>query len=300
MPADYYDVLGVSKNATEDQLKKAYRKLSRENHPDVKPKDATAAKKFQEVQDAYSVLSDGDKRRKYDQFGPAAFQSGGRPGGGGGGGRSGPVDFSDLFGGGIDLGSLFGGGGFGGQRRAQKGQDISATIQVGFNVAAEGGNYDLSVSTGSSVQKLTIRVPAGIEHGKTIRLAGQGHPGSGGGPQGDLLVTVNVASHPYFRREGTALYVDVPISITEATLGAKVDVPTLNEGLFTITVPPGSSSGAKLRLREKGIINPKTNQRGDQFVVLKIVAPKDLDAETISLARQLADRLTEDPRMGLW
>jgi curved DNA-binding protein len=292
MPADFYDVLGVSRNASNDEIRKSYRKLSRENHPDVKPDDAAAAKKFQEVQDAYAVLNDSSKRGKYDQFGHRAFQ-----GGGGGGRGGGPVDINDLFGG--DLGSLFGGG-FGGQRRAQKGQDASTSIQIAFNTAAEGGSYDLSISIGHQPQRLNVQIPSGVEHGKTIRLPGQGHPGNGGGPAGDLLVTVHVAAHPYFRREGSSLLVDVPISIFEATLGAKIDVPTLNEGLLTISVPPGASSGTKMRLREKGILDARTGKKGDLFIVLKIVAPKDLDEEATAMMEELADHLDEAPRDGLW
>jgi DnaJ-class molecular chaperone len=292
MPADFYDVLGVSRKASAEEIRKAYRKLSRENHPDVKPNDAKAASNFQEVQDAYSVLNDTDKRRKYDQYGHRAFQ-------GGGGGGGGSADFGDLFGGGgIDLGSLF--GGMGGQRRPQKGQDVSTSIQVSFNTAAEGGSYDLGLNVGGESRKIGIRVPAGIDHGKAIRLAEQGHPGHGGGPNGDLIVTVNVSPHPYFSRDGASLFVDVPLTITEATLGAKVDVPTLSEGLLTISTPSGASSGMKLRLREKGIMNSKTQQRGDLFAVLKIVAPKDLDEETRAIVEDLADRLDEQPREGIW
>ena len=169
-----------------------------------------------------------------------------------------------------------------------------------LSIPAEGGSYDLAINVGNGAQRLAVKIPPGVEHGKTIRLAGQGHPGNGGGPNGDLLVTVHVSAHPYFRREGYTLLVDVPISIVEATLGAKVDVPTLNEGLLTISVPPGASSGTKMRLREKGILNPRIDQRGDLFVVLKIVAPKNLDEETRALVEELADQLDEDPRDGLW
>jgi DnaJ-class molecular chaperone len=295
MPADFYDVLEVSRKASADEIRKSYRKLSRENHPDVKPDDSSAAGKFQEVQDAYTVLNDPDKRRKYDQYGHRAFQGGG----GGAGGAGGPVDLGDLFGGGIDLGSLFGGG-MGGQRRPQKGQDATTSIQISFNTAAEGGSYDLALNVAGSSQRITIRIPAGIDHGKTIRLADQGHPGHGGGPNGDLLVSVNVSPHPYFSRDGVSLFVDVPLSITEATLGAKVDVPTLSEGMLTISIPPGAASGMKLRLREKGILNQKTNQRGDLFAVLKIVSPKNLDDESRALVEELAELIDENPRKDIW
>jgi len=145
-----------------------------------------------------------------------------------------------------------------------------------------------------------VKIPAGIDSGQTIRLAGQGQPGAGGGPNGDLRVTIQVAPHPYFRREGTSLLVDVPITLTEAALGAKVDVPTLSEGLVSVTIPAGSSSGTKLRLREKGIVDAKTKTRGDQFAIVKIVVPKGLDAESKELLEQFAQRNPQQPRAGLW
>ncbi len=311
MADDYYNVLGVQKGASADELRKAYRKLSRENHPDVKPDDKAAAEKFKQVQEAYSVLSDDEKRQKYDRFGYAAFQ------GAGGGGQawtgSGPIDLGDLFGGagGVDLGDIFGGafgsGAFGGARtqrrgpaRPQKGQDAETSIDIPFTTAAEGGTYDLTVSIGGNSERLTVRIPAGIESGKSIRLGGQGHPGMHGGQNGDLLVKVRVAPHPWFRREGSSLFVDVPVTLPEAALGAKVDVPTLSEGRISVTVPAGASSGTKLRLREKGVVDPKTGQRGDLFAVLKIIVPKDLDDESRQLLEQFADRNPDDPRAELW
>ncbi|MHC4877446.1 MAG: DnaJ C-terminal domain-containing protein [Planctomycetota bacterium] len=311
MADDYYSVLGVQKGASADEIRKAYRRLSRENHPDVKPDDKAAADKFKQVQEAYSVLSDDEKRQKYDRFGHAAFQ-------GAGGGQawtgSGPIDLGDLFGGGgagVDLGDLFGGafgsGAFGGahtQRRGpagpRKGQDAETSIDIPFTTAAEGGTYDLTVSLGGTSERLTVRIPAGIESGRSIRLSGQGHPGMHGGPNGDLLVKVRVAAHPWFRREGSSLFVDVPITLTEAALGAKVDVPTLSEGRVSVTVPAGTSSGAKLRLREKGVVDPKSKQRGDLFAVLKIVVPKELDEESRRLLEEFSERNPTDPRARLW
>ena len=303
MADDYYQVLGVSRKASADEIKKAYRKLSRENHPDVKPDDKSAAEKFKQVQEAYAVLSDNEKRQQYDRFGHAAFQ-GGRGGGPGWAGGGTQVDLGDLFGGGFDLGDLFGGGAFGGGARraprARKGQDAEASIEIPFNTAAEGGSYGLSVNIGGQPQQLTARIPAGVNNGSVIRLSGQGHPGMGGGPNGDLLVRIRVAPHPYFRREASNLLVDVPISLTEAALGAKVDVPTLSEGLVTVTVPPGSASSTKLRLRGKGIIDQKTKQHGDLFAVLRIVAPRTLDDRSRELLEELARLQPENLRQDLW
>jgi curved DNA-binding protein len=301
MAEDFYQVLGVSKNSSEAELKKAYRKLSRENHPDSKPNDKAAAEKFKQVQEAYSVLSDSEKRQKYDRFGHAAFQGGGRGGGSPFGG--GQVDLSDLFGGGgggFDFGDLFGGGGGRRAARARKGQDVETTIDVPFTTAAEGGSYSLTINTSGKPEQITARIPAGVDSGSVIRLSGQGHPGMGGGPNGDLMVKIRVAPHPYFRRDGANLLVDVPISLTEAALGAKVDVPTLSEGLVTVTVPAGSASGTRLRLRGKGIINRKTNEPGDLYAILQIVVPKNLDDRSRELLEEFAKLHPENLREDRW
>lgn len=301
MAEDFYQVLGVSRNSSDAELKKAYRKLSRENHPDSKPNDKAAAEKFKQVQEAYTVLSDSEKRQKYDRFGHSAFQ-GGRGGGSPFGG--GQVDLSDLFGGGggggFDFGDLFGGGGGRRATRARKGQDVETSIDVPFNTAAQGGSYSLTVNTAGKPEQITARIPAGVDSGSVIRLSGQGHPGMGGGPNGDLMVKIRVAPHPYFRRDGANLLVDVPISLTEAALGAKVDVPTLSEGLITVTVPAGSASGTRLRLRGKGIINRKTNEPGDLYAIIQIVVPKELDDRSRELLEEFAELHPEDLRQDRW
>jgi len=307
---DFYDVLGVSRSASKDEVRKAYKKLARKFHPDVKPVDPDSEKKFSEITEAYDVLSDEEKRKNYDQFGHAfrgagAGPSGANPFEGFGGGSGGTTfDLEDL------LGGMFGGGGgkggspFGrgrqGQPRAHKGSDVKAEITVPFTVAVEGGDFSLSVQQGSKNERLTVKIPAGIDEGQSIRLAGQGSPGSGGGPAGDLLVTIHIAAHPWFRRDGHNLLVDVPVTPSEAALGAKIDVPTLTEGVVVLSVPPGTSSGAKLRLRGKGVRNPKTGDRGDQFVVLKIVLPRELSEDAQALYQQLAELPSVDPRDGLW
>lgn len=301
---DFYEVLGVSRSASQDEIRKAYKKLAKKFHPDVKPADPDAEKKFSEITEAYDALSDDAKRKAYDQFGHSARggAGGGNPFQGfGGGGGGGSFDLDDIlggmFGGG---GNPFGGGGRRGQARTQKGQDAKAEITVPFIVAVEGGEHSVSLQNGTKSERLSVRIPAGIEDGQSIRLAGQGNPGSGGGPAGDLIVTVHIATHPWFRRDGQNLLVDVPISPSEAALGAKVDVPTLTEGTVVLTVPPGTSSGAKLRLRGKGVLNHKTGDRGDQFVVLKISVPKDLSEEARALYEKLAELNPRDPREGLW
>ena len=312
--SDYYQTLGVSKSASADEIRKAYRKLSRANHPDVKKDDAAAAAKFKEVQTAYDVLGDEEKRKKYDQFGADYEQferMGGRPGGpqgtpwGNGPQGAGGFDFQDLFGG-VDLGDILGGGGGGrggprggGRRAAPKGEDIQSSLKVPFETAARGGSVDIRVDRGGKIETLGIKIPAGIAEGGVMRLAGQGEPSMRGGPPGDLLLTIQIQPHAWFRREGNNLLLDVPLTPAEAALGSQIEVPTLDEGKFFLTVPPGTSSGMKLRLRGKGIVDPQTHQAGDQFVVIRIMVPKEVSPEQRSLYEKLRE-LDSSPRSTQW
>lgn len=307
---DFYDVLGVPRTASSDEIRKAYKKLAKKHHPDAKPGDAGAQKKFAEISEAYEVLGDEDKRKKYDQFGHGfrGAEAAGNPFQGFGGGSGGAsFDINDLlggmFGGGRGGGNPFQqGGGRGGRRATQpkKGDDAQAEITVPFAVAIEGGSYDLSIQIGATPEHLTVKIPAGIEDGKAIRLGGQGHPGHHGGPAGDLLVTIRTAAHPWFRREGRNLLIDVPINISEAALGARIEVPTLSEGPVMVSVPAGTSSGAKLRLRGKGVPDPRGGERGDLLAVLKIVVPKTLSDEARTLFEKLAEAAPLEPRADLW
>ncbi len=305
---DYYDVLGVSQSSSGDEIRKAYKKLARKYHPDANADNADSERMFAEITEAYEVLGDSDKRRKYDQFGHnwsrvpdgtaggSPFQ-GFRGGGlGGGGGFSLDDILGGAFGGG---GSPFGGRG-GGRPQPKKGDDLRTTVQVPFQVGVEGGEHELTVRTAGKAERLSFRIPPGVENGKSIRLAGQGHPGHLGGPSGDVLVTIEVAPHPYFRREGFSLILEAPVSVTEAALGARIEVPTLTEGTVILSVPPGTSSGVKLRLRGKGVMNRATGDRGDQFVVIKITVPKELTEEAQDVLRRLEQLAPENPREGLW
>ena len=305
MADDYYKTLGVSKSATADEIRKAYRKLARANHPDAKPNDSKAAERFKEIQEAYDVLNDDEKRKMYDQFGPGFQKMGpGGPGpqhgpGGFGGfnGGSAPVDLEELFGGGagIDLGQFFqmGGGGAAGPKRGRRtvsrGEDVRASVQVDFETAVKGGSVDVQLDRGGTVETLSVKIPAGVGEGQVIRLGGQGNPGGRGGTPGDLLLRIEILPHPYFRREGSNLLLDVPITPPEAVLGTKVEVPTLSEGSVVLKVPAGTSSGTKLRLRGKGVIDPQTKQVGDQFVVIKIVLPKKISDQDQALYEKLAE-----------
>lgn len=317
---DYYEVLGVARDATADQIKSAYRRLARELHPDVN-KAADAGKRFSEVQEAYDVLSDETKRKNYDRygtpepgFGPAGAgysASGGgprrgtytwtnvagRPGPGGG-------DFSEFDAGSI-FEEIFGGRsdpfastGFGGRARSRgrstRGKDIEHEIVLDFMDAVRGGVRSLRVSRGASTQTIELTIPPGITEGTRLRMRGAGLPGTGNAPPGDLMVTVRVAPHEYFRREGLDILLDLPLTIAEAALGATVQVPTLT-GRAEVTVPPGTSSGQRLRLKGQGVRTDKGT--GDLYAVVQIVAPKDLSAEDRAALRAMSERLSS-PRGG--
>lgn len=313
---DYYEALGVSKTASADEIRKAYKKLSRKYHPDAN-KDKDAPERFKQVQEAFDVLGDTEKRQQYDRFGKA-FPGGQFPGGGGpqgqpfnwpGGqpGAGGGVDFSELFGGGqIDLEQILGGafGGSGGRKQSRRaprrGDDVEVEVEIPFQTAVEGGKYDLSLDRGGKHETLSVKIQAGVDTGNLVRLAGQGHPGANGGPAGDLLVRIKVAAHPFFRREGSNLLLDLPVTITEAALGAKVEVPTLSEGQIVVTIPAGTSSGAKLRLKGKGVLDRSTKEHGDQFVIIKIVVPRKPGDRARALLKELAEVEPLTPRRDMW
>jgi curved DNA-binding protein len=298
MPRDYYEVLGVAKSASEDEIKKAYRKLARQHHPDRNPGDKQAEARFKEVQEAYDVLGDKTKRAQYDRFGFAGpggaggFGGGGGPFPGGGGGTSfefqgvNPEDLASIFSafGGGDPSEMFGRRTRGrGGRRARPPETAEAEVGIPFLTAALGGTISLEVDG----RKIDLKVPAGVEEGKKLRLAGQG-PGGG-----DLLVRLKIESHPYFRREGNDVILEVPLSVAEAVLGTRVDVPTLDGTHLTVKVPPGTSSGARLRLRGKGIAG------GDQFIEMKIAVPKPADDRSRELIEEFARLNPQSPRANL-
>ncbi len=309
---NYYEILGVAKDASEDDIKKAYRKLARELHPDVnKAKDAPA--RFQQVQDAYEVLSDPAKRADYDRGGRRHHRTaGGRPTGtytwsnigGDAGAGADPGDlgdiFEELFGGG-------GGGGFGGGGRSPfdaartrskpvRGRDISRELEVAFLTAARGGTEPLRVMRGGRTQTIEVTIPKGTSDGAKLRMRGQGAPSPGGGPSGDLILTIKVGAHPLYRREGLDLVFDLPVTIAEAALGTKVDVPTLDGKRVELSVPAGSSSGRQLRLRGLGVSDEK-GVKGDLRAVLKVIAPTALSESDRASLRELGERMP-NPRQG--
>jgi DnaJ-class molecular chaperone len=306
---DYYSVLGVSKTASEDDIQKAYRKLARKFHPDLHAdkdeKERNQAKqKFQKVQQAYDVLGEPKKRQMYDQMGPGFEQmgGGGNPFGGAGGGSpfgAGGIDISQIFGGrggrsggGFeDILRQMGGGGAGPQARGAgptKGRDIEQEITVPFAVSVLGGQHQVSLQRNDGgVDRMEVKIPAGIEPEKKIPLRGQGQHGAGGGPRGDLLIKVHVAPHPSYTRKGLNLQVTVPITLIEAAEGAKIDLPTPH-GTVSLKVPPGSSSGKSLRLKGMGI--KAKDHSGDLLATLQVALPSEVSAEDLDVLKKLNKR----------
>jgi DnaJ-class molecular chaperone len=315
MAKDYYATLGVSRDASPDDIQKAYRKLARKYHPDMNPDDATAKKRFQEVQSAFEVLSDAEKRKLYDQYG-SNYEA---MGAGGGprqwryttttGPQTFPFDIGDLFGEGGP--EVEGGGGFAdlfrhlgrgraGRRapRAERGNDLRAELTVPFATAVLGGQAALTVKRrDGNVETIKVKIPAGIEDGKKIRLRGQGEPGVGDAPAGDILITIHVSLHPYFRRTGNRLDVRVPVTLAEAALGAKVDVPTPH-GTIALTVPPNTSGGTRLRIKGHGV-RPANEPPGDLFAEIEIVLPPGLTAEERQHLADISARYPQQPRAEL-
>ncbi len=317
MAEDYYKTLGVKRDATQADLEKAYRALAKKYHPDLNPDDKTAKKKFQAVQAAFDVLNDPKKRELYDRYGSsfedvarAKAQGGGAGPGGFHPGQMPPgaedIDFSQLFGGQFgggqggfaDIFSQFRGGGSGRRRRqagASRGQDVESSIEIPFNLAVTGGHTQLSISRdGEHTETLEVKIPAGIDDGKKIRLRGQGQPAPEGGTPGDLLILVHVSPHPWFTRKGDDLFVKLPITLGEALQGGKVDVPT-PKGTVAITVPANTSSGKRLRIKGRGV-EPKGRPAGDLYAEVQIVLPEGLDAATIETIRAAETKQPLHPR----
>ena len=326
---DYYEILGVDRGASADDIKKAHRKLVRKYHPDVNKNNKDAEERFKEAQEAYDVLSDPAKRRNYDQFGHAGVGMGGAPGGGGdpfeafrraqqgagggGGGRhtyrGGPgVTVEDFdFGGGQDFGDIFeqifgargaaGARGAGGRTRPapepQRGSDVEHPVTLTFEQAARGTTLPLQINRDGRLETIDVKIPAGVKDGSRVRIRGKGQQSNG--EPGDLFIITRVQPHAWFRRDGLDILLDLPLSMYEALMGTKVDVPTL-EGPVTLTIPPGTSSHAKLRIKGRGI--HRGTEQGDQFVITKVVVPKGLDESDQDSIRRLQQKQPLNPRTG--
>ena len=358
---DYYEVLGINKGASEDEIKKAYKKLARKYHPDMNPGDKEAEEKFKEINEANEVLSDPTKKARYDQFGFAGVDPNYGAGGGGGWGDGGGFDFGDL---GDIFGSFFGGGFGGGQQRRngpQRGESIRMSISVSFTEAAFGCEKEVTLDrtencptchgsgcaegttpevcpecrgsgtvqvrrqtpmgvfattttcpkcggqgkiihqpcsdcrgSGRAHKRRTVKVsiPEGIDNGQTISLRGQGHAGKNGGPAGDLLITVMIKPHELFRRDGTSVFCEAPITFTQAVLGAELEIPTI-DGKVKYTIPEGTQTGTVFRLRGKGIPVLNGRGRGDQYVTVTIETPRDLNKEQKEALRKFSETLGE-------
>jgi molecular chaperone DnaJ len=382
---DYYESLGVSRGAKDDEIRKAYRKLARKYHPDLNPGDKASEEKFKQVQEAYDVLSDSKKRQVYDQYG--FYSDNIPPGGPGAGGPHQPgmdfggFDFSEFMnqrgrrGGGQASGG-FAGGGFrdvfsqffgGGRGREQelapeRGTDLEYGLNIGFWDAIRGTQIKLNIArqetcetchgTGESggntivcpecdgkgtvtqmagamkfsltcprcdgkgrlknvcptchgdgrvprTDSVEVRIPQGVSTGARLRVAGKGSAGLLGGPPGDLYITVQVEPHPFFHREGDNIEIQVPITVTEAGLGAKIEVPTI-DGRALLKVPQGTKNGQKFRLRERGVTNFRKGGRGDEIVEVSIEVPKVEDERTKEILRELAKLNPADPREEIW
>jgi molecular chaperone DnaJ len=292
---DLYKVLGVAKKASDDEIKKAYRKLARKYHPDRNPDDGAAEEKFKQVQGAYDTLSDPEKREQYDAGGPAFGGFGGHePFTAGPAGQGGFVDIGDL------LSSMFGRGGGGGGPRGfpeQPGRDLETEVQLSFKQAIEGTQLTVP---GAEGKRYKAKIPAGVRDGARIRLAGKGEPSPGGGPPGDLYVVTRVSPSPVFRRlDDSNLEVTVPITVAEALRGATIEVPTL-DGTKKIKVPPGTRHGTIQRLRGAGPPKPRGSGRGDIRYRLEIELPKELTEDQQKAVDALAEALNgADPRADL-
>jgi len=393
MPApkhDYYETLGVPKQAAADDIRKAYRKLARKFHPDLNPGDKSAEERFKNVQEAYDVLSDPKKRSMYDQFGfysDSGFAGAGQGGPGGAGGpRPGPdfngFDFSDYFsgagaggagatggrrtetGGGFrDIFSqFFGGRGGETEEQPEKGGDLEYVMDIDFWQAIRGTQARLNITryevcgtchgTGSTgtgevtcpqckgtgnvsqmagamrfnitcprcggtgklrnacptcggdgrvtrTETVEVRIPPGARNGSRLRVPGKGNAGTMGAPPGDLYITTRVEEHPFFHREGDNIEIKVPVAVWEAALGSKIEVPTI-DGRTQLKIPPGTKNGQRFRMREKGVLNARNNQRGDQIVEVAIERPEPRDERTKEILRELSTLHPEDPRSEIW
>ena len=288
---DFYKILGVSKDVSDADLKKAYRKLAKDNHPDLHPGDAAAEARFKDISEAYDVLSDAEQRREYDAIramgGGARFQAGGQ-------GAGFEDVFSNLFGGGGFQGGGFPGfGGFGGFG-PQRGQDLSTTASINFIDSVNGTTVKLNLRN----ESVSVKVPAGIQDGQKLKVKGKGQPSPNGGPAGDLVVTIKVKPHAVFTRDGDNIRVSVPVTYAEATLGATIEVPVLGGDPVKLKVAAGTQNGRTLRVKGKGV--QFGSRQGDLLATVEVMVPGHLPAKAKKLLEQFdAELPDENPRQDL-
>lgn len=288
---DFYKVLGVSKTVTEAELKKVYRKLARQFHPDSNPGDAKAEAKFKEISEAYSVIGDPEQRKEYDEMRAAGPGPRFNPGAGGRGGQGFPgggQGFEDVF------SNLFGGGGFGGFGGPQRGADLTTKTTIDFIDSVKGATIKLRLNAGET----SVKIPAGIQDGQKIKLRGKGQQSPNGGPAGDLVIEVTVKSHPVFSRDGNNIRVTVPVTFNEAVLGATIAVPTLGGEPVKLKVSPGTPNGRVLRVKGKGVLSSKGD--GDLLATIEIVVPAHVSEKAKKALEEFEAQLpNEDPRADL-
>jgi curved DNA-binding protein len=301
---DYYKTLEVSKSASREEIKKAYRRLALQHHPDRNQGDKSAEARFKEISEAYAVLSDPEKRKQYDMFGAEGFQrrftqedifrgfdfgSIFREFGFGGAGR-GRSTFNDIFGGMGGTGQdFFRGGGFQGQNRAAKGRDLIYELPMTLEELCVTTSKVIAYHVDGRQEKVSVKVPAGTAEGQKLRLRGKGETGMYGGPQGDLYIKIKVLEHPIFKRDNVDLYLKHQIRFSEAVLGVEVEVPTIHKKLLKLKIPPGTQDNAKFRLKGYGLPRPNSESRGDAFVEIGIAVPKKLTKEQESVVRSLTE-----------
>lgn len=291
---DPYATLGVGRTASEEEISAAFKKLARRYHPDLHPGDKEAEAKFKEVSAAADLLRDKEKRRRFDagEIDASGAERAAYPG------DTAQHAAADGFADNEELAEFLarafaqGHGRGGGEGFRARGQDVSYELRLPFLEAVRGGSHRLDLPDGKSLQ---VTIPAGSANGRTLRLRGQGRPGYGGGPAGDAYVELRVGPHAYFRRKDDDIHIEVPVTLKEAVLGARIDVPTI-DGKVSLAVPKGSNAGTTLRLRERGVLDPKTGQRGHQFVTLRIVLPKAEDKGLAELVEKWAPERAENPR----
>jgi curved DNA-binding protein len=312
MADDYYKTLGVEKQASAEELKKAYRKLALKYHPDKNPNNKAAEEKFKKISEAYAVLSDQEKRQQYDQFGSAdqfrqrysqedifrgvdldeilrsfgfgGFGRGGartyrtstRRGGGFGGAEADP--FADLFGGGQAYGNI-----------PQQGQDLEYNLAITLEESVLGAEKKIAIPHEGKVEEINIRIPAGIPAGKKLRLGGKGYPGAFGGPPGDLYLHISILPHAIFARDGSDIHVEKAVTFTQAALGSSIDVPTLEGTTKRLKIPPGTQNNTKIRMKGYGAPHMKGGGKGDQFVKISVQVPKNLTDRQLQLLKKLAE-----------
>jgi len=302
---DYYKILGVSRSAAPEEIKKAYRKLAMKYHPDRNEGDKAAEAKFKEISEAYAVLSDGEKRKEYDRFGAEGFErrfsqedifrdvdfgSIFREFGFGGGGRGQHV-FSQMFGGGMGKGHPFSASfdRFSGRPHAVKGQDLVYELSLSLEEAATATSKIVSYSEGGNQEKVSVKIPAGISTGKKLRLQGKGQAGAHGGPRGDLYVLIKVAEHPLFTREGDDLHLTREIKFSEALSGTEIDVPTIDQKTLRLKIPPGTQCNAKFRLKGYGMPHMHGTGNGDIYVKITPAVPTKLTKKQKALLKDMEE-----------